>query len=127
LLSQHPANLILRFVLEITALVSVGQWGWSAGRAGAARIALAFGLPLMMAAAWAVFRPLRDSSVPGGKKPIVAIPGRARLALELVFWAAAVAAMFAAGSAALAFAMILALLLHHLWSADRLVALWRGS
>ena len=123
MLAQHPANLILRFFLEIVALVSVGQWGWQAGE-GAWRYVLGLGLPLLLAAAWGVFAVPGDTSR-SGKAP-VPVSGRVRLALESAFFALAVLAMLANGSLALAAAFALAILLHHFWSVERVVWLWRN-
>jgi len=129
LLSQHPANLLLRFILEIVALVVVGQWGWQIGAAfpsALARYTLAFGLPLLLALLWAVFRAPNDSTQPEGKKPIVAVPGKVRLAIELVFFGLALWAVFSTGRVLFGAAIAFALVLHHLWSVDRLARLWRG-
>lgn len=128
MLSQHPANLLLRFVLEVIALVVVGQWGWQASAAlpTPARYALAFGLPALMAAVWAIFRAPGDLMRQDGKKPVVSVPGRVRLAIELLFFGLAIAAQFAMGSLLPAAAVTLAILLHHFWSLDRLVKLWRA-
>lgn len=129
MLSQHPANLLLRFVLEIVALVGVGQWDWQAGASlpgPAWRYVLAFGVPLLMAVLWAVFRIPNDPTQPGGKKPIVTVPGRGRLALELAFFGFAVWAVFTSGRVLLGAALTFAILLHYFWSADRLIRMWRG-
>ena len=123
MLAQHPANLILRFFLEIVALVSVGQWGWQAGQ-GPWRYVYGLGLPLLLAAAWATFAVPGDTSR-SGKAPIP-VPGRARLALEIAFFTLSVLAMLANGSLALAAAFGLAALLHYFWSAARVVWLWRN-
>jgi hypothetical protein len=131
MLSYHPANLLLRFALEVVSLVSVGQWaarfGESFGPAG--RWALGIGVPLVMAVGWAIFR-ANEPALPGApsnpKHPIVRVSGRARLALELAFFFAAALALFAMGNIALGIAYLFAQLLHHFWSVDRVVHLARN-
>jgi hypothetical protein len=136
MLAQHPANLMLRFVLEVVSLIVVGQWGWyrSQGWPTAARLALTIGLPLVLAVLWAVFRTPEDpSGGPGaraegerkGGHAIVAVPGKLRLALELAFFAFAVWTTFDRGQSALGLGLIFVLALHHIWSLNRLVWLWR--
>lgn len=123
MLSQHPANLILRFVLEITALITIGRWGWNLHE-GAAKYLLGLGLPLVMAVAWAVFRPPVE---PGGgpKHAIIPVSGRVRLVLEAVFFGFAIGAAFSSGQSALGIALTLGLLLHYAWSADRVIWLFQ--
>lgn len=123
-MSQHPANLLLRFVLEIISLVVVGQWGWQQST-GPLRYLLAFGLPLIMAALWGIFRDANDPIQ--AKKPPVAVPGRVRLALELVFFGVAVWAAFAGHSAVFGWVFLFVLLLHHFWSFDRVMRMLRNA
>lgn len=123
MLSQHPANLILRFVLEIAALVAVGQWGWQAAE-GLPRYLLAFALPAAMAAAWAVFRTPGD---PAAGKGLVATSGPARLALEALFFGFTIWTMFASGRVLFGLVFTVAVLLHYFWSFDRVVRLARGQ
>jgi hypothetical protein len=129
-LSNHPANLILRFVLEIVALVAVGQWAWRVGESfgsALARIAFTIGLPLLMAALWAVFRAPDDPTQPEQKKPIVAISGPLRLLLEAVFFGFAVWTAFNMQRVGFGLVMVIALLLHYFWSAERVIRLIRQS
>ncbi len=123
MLAQHPANLILRFFLELVGLISVGQWGWQAGE-GPWRYVYALGLPLLLAAAWAIFAVPGDASR-SGKAP-VPVSGRSRLALEIAFFSLAVLSLLARGATVLAAAFGLAVLLHYFWSAERVVWLWRN-
>ncbi len=50
-----PANLALRFVLELAALAAVAWWGWEVGGSTAARLALAVVFPLAVAFVWGMF------------------------------------------------------------------------
>ena len=49
------ANLGVRFILEILALVSLGYWGFSTGRGWLVKTLLRFGAPLIAAVLWANF------------------------------------------------------------------------
>lgn len=122
-MSQHPGNLILRFFLEFAALVVIVQWGWATGQ-GAWRYLLAFGLPLLFALLWFTFTVPSDR--PNGRAP-VPVSGRARLVLEAALFLFAVWTCFARGQGTTGLALIFALGLHYLWSADRVVRLWRGA
>ena len=50
-----PANLALRFVLELAALAAVAWCGWELGGSTAARLALAVLFPLAVAFVWGTF------------------------------------------------------------------------
>lgn len=116
-MSQHPANLLLRFVLEILSLVVMGLWGWQQSE-GPLRYVLAFGLPILMAAIWGVFRDAKDPMQT--RKPPVTVSPRVRLAFELVFFGFAIWAAFASQSTLFGWAFLLLILLHHFWSIDRM-------
>jgi hypothetical protein len=111
-------NPVLRFVLELAALVAAGAWGFVTFDSWALRLAFGFGIPVVMAAAWGIFR------VPGdGGPPVVAVGGRARLLLEVVFFAVAVGLLAAAGYAGLATTFALVLLAHYAIGYERTLAL----
>jgi hypothetical protein len=111
MLAQHPANLLLRFSLEIIALVGVGEWGWEKS------IGLGIGLPLLLVVLWMVFS---TPGEPGNKKRVlVPIPGWVRLLLEAILFAFALLCFINIGQVILAISVLLALLLHYFWSAER--------
>lgn len=112
---MHPANAVLRFVLELAALAAIGYWGW-VEHAGLARWLWAIGLPVVAAAAWGIFR------VPGdpGDAP-VAVPGAVRLLLEVVFFGSAVWLLVLAGRPAWALVLGMVLIGHYLWAYRRVV------
>ncbi len=86
------ANLALRFALELAALAAVGYWGWDVGGPLLALAAVA-----AVAIVWGLFvAPKRrfDLSLP------------LRLAVELLVWLAAGAALAATGHTALAVAFV---------------------
>lgn len=104
----NAANLVLRFFLEILALVAAGYWGFATFDSWPVRILAGVGVPLLMAAAWGTFR------VPGdGGPPIVTVSGRIRLALEFVFFVLAVWLLALAGQGQLAFIFAVVLIIHY--------------
>jgi len=78
--SGHRLNAIIRFLLEIGALLTYANWGYSQSE-GLSRVLLAVGLPLLFAAIWGVFAVKGDPSRSG--KTVVRTPGLIRLLLEL--------------------------------------------
>ena len=117
-MGSHPINLIIRFLLEITALVSVGMWGWKQND-GWLRYVLAIGIPLILATIWGTFN-VQDDPSRSGSAPIPT-PGLIRLAIELGMFALAIWALYDSGftKASLIFAIIV--LLHYLASYDRVI------
>jgi Protein of unknown function (DUF2568) len=77
-MSQSELVLGLHVALELAALAAFAFWGWTT-HDGVLRWLWAIGLPIVAALAWALFRTVGD-----GPEPTVAIPGTARLALELI-------------------------------------------
>ncbi len=118
-MSSNPINLALRFILELTALASLGLWGWYKGD-GWLRFVLALVIPLTFAALWGIFR------IPGdpGHAP-VATPGIIRLAFELTYFSLATWSLYDAHFTTLAWVQGGAVLLHYLVSYDRI--LWMIS
>jgi hypothetical protein len=119
-MSEHPLNLAVRFFLELCALFALGYWGWSQ-HAGMWRLLLGVGAPLLAASLWGIFRNPGDHG-----KGHVPVAGPVRLALEAVFFTAAVWALAAAGKPFWAWALAGAVVLHYLVSYDRLLRLARG-
>ncbi len=112
-MSKHPANLLLRFLLELAALAGMGVWGWTT-QEGAWRPILGLGVPLIAAVLWGVFR------VPGDPKEApVAVRGWVRLLLEALFFAGGVGLLVAAGQPVAAGVLGALVLLHYLASYDR--------
>lgn len=116
-MNNHPINLTVRFLLELSALGALGAWGWQRGEGGW-RWVLMLLLPLLAAALWGTFR------VPGDPGPApVAVPGLLRLALEGIFFAAAIWALFDLQATRLGWTMAVVVVLHYLVSYDRVWAL----
>ncbi len=101
---------LFQFILEIVAFVAVGYWGWTQ-HAGLVRILTAFGLPVLVALAWGIFRVPND---PG--RATVAIPAKLRLALELGIFLLASGLLYAADQHNLGIALLIAVLLQYILS-----------
>lgn len=120
-LANHPLNLAFRFLLELAALASVGWWGWNAAPRVWGAVLATF-LVGATATAWAVFRVPND-----GGKPVVAVSGRVRLALEAAVFGGAVSALALSGKPNLAAWLAGAVVLHNLLSWYRLRRLLANS
>ena len=88
-MGSHPANLILRFLLEFIALISLGVWGWNQSESWF-RFVLAIGIPGSIAVIWGTFAVPNDPSRSGSAP--VATAGFIRLIIEfgvfgLAIWA----------------------------------------
>jgi Protein of unknown function (DUF2568) len=60
------ANLALRFLLGLCALVALGYWGIKTGSGAIAEVALGIGAPLVAAVVWGVFvAPRAPVALPG--------------------------------------------------------------
>ena len=78
-MGSHPANLILRFLLEIMALISLGIWGWKQSES-MFRLVLAIGIPIILAVIWGTFAVPNDPSR-SGSAPVIT-SGFIRLMIE---------------------------------------------
>ena len=114
-MSSNPINLTLRFLLELSALFSMGVWGWLQGE-GLFRYVIAIGIPLIAAVIWGTFRIPNDP----GAAP-VAIPGILRLTYEVVFFGFATWALFDANFIKLGWGLAILLIIHYIISYDRIL------
>ena len=114
---MHPANLALRFVLELVALGALGWWGWTLTQSGWRWLA-AVGMVLVAATLWGTFAVPGDPS--RGGQGLVHVPGVIRLAIELVVFAAGAYALRAVGRPGLAIAFGTLVLAHYALSYERI-------
>lgn len=91
---MNAINGALRFLLEIGALVAMGFWGWSL-MDGLVSIVPAVAIPVVAVALWGTFA-VPDDPSRSGNAP-VAVPGVARLALELAVFGLGVWSVYALG------------------------------
>jgi hypothetical protein len=109
-------NLVVRFLLELSALFVMGWWGWRQ-RGDGWRIVLAVAIPIVAASLWGVFAVPNDPSRSGSAP--VPIPGVLRIVLELAFFAWAAWSLYDLGfSRSAAFFGTIAVV-HYLVSFDR--------
>jgi len=118
-MANHPLNLALRFVLELTALAGLAMLGWTLGGEGW-RLLPAIVIPVLAAAAWGTFRIPNDP----GRAP-VPVAGPIRLALEVAVFAGGVAGFAVAGQGTVALLVGAVTGLHYLASYDRVIRLLR--
>ncbi|WDR01832.1 YrdB family protein [Devosia algicola] len=113
--------MVLRVALELAALFAVGWWGFATNSDGLIRIATGLLLPLAMATCWGVFRMAND-----GGAPVVEIGGRARLQLEMGYFALAVASLVGLGRLDLAIGLVVLLTLNYGLDATRTLDMLTG-
>lgn len=115
-----------QFFLEIAALIGFGRLGWTLGDGGWTGGILAAVIVVAASAIWGTFR--TRGFVPNGKDPVVAIPGPARLALEIGFFLIASIGLWISGWAlAGASLAISTILLYALVMRDRTAGLLRDT
>lgn len=100
---MKAANLALRFLLEVGALVALGYWGFHVGSSEALHWILGIGAPLLAAVVWGLFvAPRRRFDVP------LAV----WVLLQVVIFGAAIAALLASGRATFAVVFTVLLLIN---------------
>jgi hypothetical protein len=118
-MSSHPLNLLIRFLLEIVALVSGGVWGWKQSDGGWPRFALAIGIPMVLAALWGTFA-VPDDPSRSGAAPIVT-PGIIRLLLELMIFTFSIWSLYDLGLSKASLTFMLVVIVHYIISYDRVL------
>ncbi|HZX58226.1 MAG TPA: YrdB family protein [Mucilaginibacter sp.] len=120
-MNTNPANLALRFLLEIIMLIVFGYWGWHLAGNWERYIA-APGLPILAAVLWGVFRIQNDP-----KPAPVEVPGIVRLLLELGLFGAAVYFLYDLNYIQLSWIMAIIVGIHYMVSYDRTWAMLRNK
>jgi uncharacterized protein DUF2568 len=117
---MKQANLALRFLMEMTAIITFGMWGYSLVDTSTeiARIFLAILFPLIFALLWGIFAVKDDPSRSG--KTVIPTPGVLRLLLELILFGSAICMLFDLGYSTAGWALLVAVLLHYIISFDRI-------
>jgi hypothetical protein len=117
-MGSHPINLAIRFLLELSALVSMGVWGWRQSESWF-RFLLALSAPIVAAVVWGTFAVPNDPSRSGAAP--VAVPGILRLGIELVFFIFATWALYDLGFTRLSWTLGIIVALHYITSYDRIL------
>jgi len=113
----NKANLLLRFLMEVAAIVTFGIWGYSLTDSG-------FGIPLailfsfLFAALWGTFAVRDDPSRSG--RTVVQTPGTLRLILELALFGAAIWMLFSLGYSIPGWILGATILFHYIISYKRI-------
>lgn len=115
---MSPANLALRFLLELAALGGFGTLTWTLMQ-GAWRIPATILTILFVAALWGTFNVPGDPSRSGSAP--VAVPGAVRLLLELAILFGGAAAFYLSGHAKPSIALAALLAVHYGLSAQRIL------
>jgi hypothetical protein len=121
-MGSNPINLTLRFLLELTALIFVGIWGWTTAD-NDLKYVQAIGIPIFMAILWGVFAVKGDPSRSG--KALIHIKGYVRFILELVFFGFATWCIFDTGRTILCIVIGSIIVFHYLISYDRIIWLFK--
>lgn len=117
-MGSNPINLAIRFILELSALFSMGLWGWKQNE-GIIKIVLAIGLPLIAATVWGIFAVPNDPSR-SGPAP-VATPGIIRLIIEFTVFGFATWALLDIGYNKLSLVLLIVVIIHYAVSYDRIL------
>jgi hypothetical protein len=115
-MGSHPINLTIRFLLELSTLLTMGVWGWRQTE-GWVRFVLALGIPIIFAVVWGTFAVPNDPSRSGGAP--VPVPGMVRLTLELAFFAIGIWMLYQMGYPPLSLVFGTIVVVHYLVSYDR--------
>jgi hypothetical protein len=113
-MSNHPLNLVLRFALELAALLAMGYALWSQNT-GMLQPLLGIGVPVLAAGLWGVFRYPNDPRVPP-----VEVSGAVRLLLEALFFSTAVGLLVMVNALTAAALLGGLVVFHYLLSYDRI-------
>ena len=117
-MGSHPLNLTLRFLLELSAIIAMGYWGWSQHE-GLSRWLWMIGLPLIAAILWGTFAVPNDPSRSGYAQ--IPTPGVVRLLLELLFFAIGAMALIASQKISFGFVFAVTFMFHYIISYDRIL------
>ncbi len=116
-MADNPIVLAVRFLIELAALFALGYWGWTQ-HTGALRVTLTIIVPLLAAAAWAIFRvPGRPADAP------IPVPGLVRLLLEALYFGGAIWALYASGRPTWGLILAIVVIVHYVASYDYIIQL----
>ena len=121
---KHPINLLIRFFLELAAIIFFGFWGHSLSQGGVG-ILLAILFPALFAVLWGVFAVKGDPSRSG--KTVVQTPGIIRLLLELGLFGAAAWMMLDLDYTLIALIFGVTVVVHYFLSFDRIAWLLKQT
>ncbi|OIS56531.1 hypothetical protein A4A36_08030 [Bacillus subtilis] len=113
----NQANLLLRFILEIAALISIGVFAWISFN-GYFKYVFTLVLPIAVMIVWSVFAVPHDPSRSG--QTVIPVNGITRLVIELLIFAMAVAALYFSHLKPVGIIFLCLIILHYIISAERI-------
>ncbi|MDK2600330.1 YrdB family protein [Bacillus stercoris] len=113
----NQANLLLRFILEIAALISIGVFAWISFD-GYFKYVFTLVLPIAVMIVWSVFAVPHDPSRSG--QTVIPVNGITRLVIELLIFAMAVAALYFSHFKLVGIIFLCLIILHYIISAERI-------
>jgi len=116
------ANDVLRFILELWALVSYGYWGLNQNFELFNYILMIL-LPIIVAALWGIFAVPNDPSRSGGAP--IPVPGAVRLLLEFLILGISFLIMFVGDLFYVSLIFIILVIIHYLLARERVKWLLR--
>ena len=117
-MSKNWLNLVIRVLLEITALYAIGIYFFTFGE-GYSQYFLAIVVPTICAVCWSIFRYSNDP-----REPIFPINGKLRLIMEASFFGLAVYGLKHTIGLPWSSYFLYAILFHYFVSYDRVYRLW---
>ncbi|MGI9390866.1 MAG: YrdB family protein [Boseongicola sp.] len=114
---MHPSNLVLRFFLEIAALVGFGVFAWRLAE-GWWRFVAVIAILASLMTIWGVFAVPNDPSRSGAAP--IPVSGLARLILELAILLGGACAFYCAGFNFLAVLLVVLVTIHYALSGKRI-------
>ncbi len=116
-MGSHPINLAVRFLLELTALVAGGLWGWQQSEDWL-RFILVIAIPVLIAGIWGIFA-VSDDPSRSGKAPIP-VSGINRLVIESAVFAFAIWSLYDLGYIQFSRNLSIVITAHYVASYDRI-------
>ncbi|WP_416723636.1 YrdB family protein [Bacillus stercoris] len=113
----NQANLLLRFILEIAALISIGVFAWISFD-GYFKYVLTLVLPIAVMIVWSVFAVPHDPSRSG--QTVIPVNGVTRLVIEILIFAMAVVALYFSHLKPVGIIFLCLIILHYIISAERI-------
>ncbi|WP_119027016.1 YrdB family protein [Bacillus velezensis] len=113
----NQTNLLLRFALEIAALISIGVFAWTHFN-GFFKYVLTLVLPIVVMIIWSVFAVPNDPSRNG--QTVIAVNGITRLILELMIFAIAIVTLYFSDLKPVSISFLCLIILHYIFSAERI-------
>lgn len=114
-MSKNQLLLLIRFLMELSALAIVAMWGWHYTTTWT-KYLLAIGFPVIAATIWGVFR------IPNDPKPApVEVPGILRLSYELFLFGFSTWALYSMGYITYSYVMGIVIILSYVGSYDRTI------